>query len=1068
MRRHTWSGAAIAAALSLVIVGCSSDSSAPVEVQHGPHPTGSTQIALTRKADTLTVDQSLQLRAILPPAPGTIAPAITWTSSDTSVAFVTQSGVLFGLKKGKTTITVASRGFTDAAVIDVKPGIRDVVFDADSIAISLTQSVKIPFRVRDTDGNPVDLANHRVEWVSTAPDIAPLTGDATVTGRSIGSASLLLRVDNKVGSTGVRVLSKPVASVFVQPSSLVLARGISAQLTATTYDVNGNPVTGRNLSWSSSNSDVARVDNDGVVTTIAAGSAEINVNAEGRKMVVPVTVTASSGSTTTVPVASVTVTLNAPTLLAGQSTQANATLKDANGTVLTGRSVVWTSSDPTIASVDGTGKVGTLKAGTATITATAEGKSGSTSMTVGTPTVTVEPVATVNLTLPSSLNVGQSVQASVTLKDQQGGTLTNRAIAYVSSDANIASVTSSGIVTALKGGAVTITASSEGKSASAVVTAVAPKPAVHMITLAAGSASLKIGEITQVTAVPKDINGVPISGLTITWSSSPSTVATVSSSGVAAARSAGTAQVYAKADTVTRSIALTVVNDVVDDPETTPSTGGSGTLRAIATMAELPRASVATGYPTPARQVRVAAGANLQAAIDAAQPGDELLLAPGATYIGNFNLRNKGSSTAWITIRTDVSDAAIGAQGTRMTPSRAASANLARILTPNNASAIATDLSAHHWRLTGLEVSGTAAAAEINGIIRLGDGSSAQNSLSLVAHTLVVDRVYVHGLTSQSVRRCISLQSANSAVVDSWISECHSNNGDSQGIIGWNGPGPYLIRNNHIEGGHQGVFFGGADPAITNLSPSDISVIGNHITRPSSWIGVWQTKTIIETKNARRMLLEGNVIENVWQSAQAGYAVLLKSENQSGRAPWSQTADITVRYNLIRNMGNGFNIAANPGAYSSVPAARITIVDNVLENLGRSPYNGQGIPLQILGATLDVLVAHNSWSNAGNQAVSFDGAPTTRTVIHSNILPHGFYGVKGSGTGIGTGTLNYYAPGGVFAYDVLVGGDCGYYPSTTTCPSSIPGSPTPGYDARTIGADRAKVSAATSGVIVNP
>ena len=414
-------------------------------------------------------------------------------------------------------------------------------------------------------------------------------------------------------------------------------------------------------------------------------------------------------------------------------------------------------------------------------------------------------------------------------------------------------------------------------------------------------------------------------------------------------------------------------------------------MQAIATMAELPRASVSTTYPTPARQVRVAAGASLQAALDAAQPGDELLLAPGATFIGNFILRNKGTSTAWITIRTDVSDAAIGAQGTRMTPTRAASARLAKILTPNNAAAIATALSAHHWRLTGIEVGGTSGAQEINGIIRLGDGSGAQNSMSLVAHSLVVDRVYVHGLTSQAVGRCISLQSATSAVVDSWISECHSNNGDSQGIVGWNGPGPYLIKNNHIEGGHQGVFFGGADPAITNLSPSDITVIGNHITRPTTWIGVWQTKTIIETKNARRMLLEGNVIENVWASAQAGYAVLLKSENQSGGAPWSQSTDITVRNNMIRNMGNGFNIAADPGWAPAVPAARITIVDNVLENLGRAPFNGSAIPLQILGGTFDVLVAHNSWSNAGNQAISFDGAPTTRTVIHSNILPNGFY-----------------------------------------------------------------------------
>ena len=1065
MRRHTWSGAAVAAALALVIVGCSSDSSAPVEVQHGPQPTGSTQIALTRRADTLTVDQSLQLRAILPPTPGTIAPAITWASSDTSVAYVTQSGVLFGLKTGKTTITVSSRGFSDAAVVDVRPGIRDVVFEADSIAISLSQSVKVPFRVRDTDGNPVDLTKHRVEWVSTAPEIAPLTGDATVTGRSIGKASLLLRVDNKVGSTGVRVLAKPVASVFVQPSSLVLAAGISAQLTATTYDVNGNPVTGRNVSWSSSNTDVATVNAQGLVTTVAAGSAEINVNAEGRKSVVPVTVTGSAGNTS-VAVASVTVALNSSSLQAGQSTQGNATLKDASGAVLTGRSVVWTSSDPTVASVDGTGLVTTAKSGSVTITATSEGKSGNASMTVAAPTEAVEPVATVVLVLPSSLNVGQSVQSSVTLKDKNGNVLTNRAIAFVSSDANIASVTTSGIVTALKGGAVTITASSEGKSEGAVVTAVAPKPAVASITLAAGSTNLKIGEITQVTAVAKDANGNPISGVAFTWSSSSTTVATVSSTGVAAARSAGTAQISAKAETVTSSIGLTVTEEVVPDPETTPSTGGTGTLQAVANLAELPRASVPTGYPSPARQVRVAAGANLQAAIDAAQPGDELLLAPGATYVGSFLLRNKGSSTAWITIRTDVSDAAIGSPGTRMTPTRAASANLAKILTPDNMPAIATELLAHHWRLTGLEIGGTSGANEINGIVKLGEGDrSIQTSLATTAHHFVLDRVYLHGLPSQAVRRCVNLQSGTTAVIDSWLAECHSNNGDSQGIVGWNGPGPYLIQNNRIDGGAQVVFFGGADPAVPELVPSDITILGNHLTRPMSWKGVWQAKTLIETKNARRMLIEGNVIEGVYADAQAGFAFLLKSENQLCSAPYTQSADFTIRYNYVRNVASGFNIAGTAGYCASVPAARMTITDNIVESFNGL---GDGIPLQLLSGTVDVVAAHNSFGSTGNMAVSFDGAPGTRTVIHSNIIPNGWYGVKGSGTGTGTGTLTVYAPGGVFSYDVMVGGECTYYPSTTSCPSTAPTSPGPGYDARTIGADRTKVTAATSRSIVNP
>ena len=1067
MRRHTWSGAALLAALSLVAVSCSSDSSAPVESTHEPNHVGSTQIALSRKADTLSVDQSIQLNAIVPPAPGTIAPQITWTSSDNSVAIVTKTGVLFGLKSGRATITATTAGYSDATVVTVKPGIGVVDFESDSLAISLSESVKIPYRVTDTDGNPVDLSKHKVEWISTVPNVAGMTDDATVTGRSIGRTAVLLKVDNKVGSTGVRVVSKPVASVFANPSSLALAAGQTAQLVATTYDVNGDPISSKNISWSTSDATVATVTESGLVTTIAAGNAEIMVNASGRKTSVPVAVSAPSPSNGAAAVASVAVSLNASTLLAGQSTQASATLKDASGNVLTGRSIVWTSSDVTVASVNATGLVTALKGGAVTITASAEGKSGSASIVTAMPASTAAPVSTVTLTVASTISVGQTAQASVTLKDAQGNVLTNRAVAYVSSDENIVSVSTSGLATALKGGSVTITASSEGKHASAVVTSIAPKPAVANITMSINAPSLSIGQYTQVNAVARDANGVPISGLPITWSSSPSAVASVSSTGMAGGISAGNATIYAKIDTVTRGVGLTVTDDAPAAPAPT-SAGGTGTLNAVATLAELPRASVSTTYPAAARQVRVAAGANLQAAIDAAQPGDELLLAPGATFIGNFYLPNKGGSTAWITIRTDVSDAAIGAPGVRMTPSRAASANLAKILTSNPQPAIGTALSAHHYRLTGIEVGGTSGAQEVNGFIRLGDGSSAQNSLSLVANNIVVDRVYVHGQPTQAVRRCISLQSATTAIVDSWISDCHSNNGDSQGIVGWNGPGPYLIKNNHVEGGHQAVMFGGADPSITNLSPSDITMTGNRFTRPASWSGVWTTKTIIETKHARRMLLEGNIIENVWQSAQAGYALLLKSTNQSGTAPWSQSTDITVRYNIIRNIGSGINIAANPDPGTVVPAARITIVDNVFSNLGNGPYYGDGIPLQILGGTSDLIVAHNSWSNAGNQAVSFDGGATTRTVIHSNILPHGAYGVKGTGAGIGTSTLNVYAPGGVFAYDALVGGDCSLYPSTTLCPGSTPSAPGLGYDARTIGADVAKVNAMTSGVVVAP
>src|SRR5258705_1743968 len=218
MRRHARSGATILVALSLVAVGCGEKApSAPII---GTHGSGSSQVALTRAADTVAVDESVQLSAIIPSAPGTVAPTVSWSSSDPSVAIVTQNGVLFALKSGRTTVSVTARGYSDATSVTVRPSVREVTFESDSLAISLSQSVKLPYRVMDSDGNQVDLSTHKVEWATSDPQVVPLTGDATVTGRSIGGADLLLRVDRKEATTHVKVMAKPVASVVASPTSL--------------------------------------------------------------------------------------------------------------------------------------------------------------------------------------------------------------------------------------------------------------------------------------------------------------------------------------------------------------------------------------------------------------------------------------------------------------------------------------------------------------------------------------------------------------------------------------------------------------------------------------------------------------------------------------------------------------------------------------------------------------------------------------------------------------------------------------------------------------------------------
>ena len=733
---------------------------------------------------------------------------------------------------------------------------------------------------------------------------------------------------------------------------------------------------------------------------------------------------------------------------------------------------------------------------------------------------------TVTIALPdSTLIPGREMRASAEVRDQDGLVVSWAPVAWSTDGSGIVRISGDGLITAEKVGTTTISAFSDGVTATRTLSvdppwdgsdtrsdepssevkdsttapedsATSPGVAVHMVSISANATTLKVGESTQISGVVRDISGTPIPEVPISWSTSQANVATVESTGSTAgllrARGAGTATIYAKADTAVRSITITVTDSApAPSPSAPVPAGGSGGSYGSATAAELPRASVNTAYPAVNRQVRVPSGGNLQAAIDAAQAGDEILLAQGAVYAGNFYLRNKGVLNGWITIRTDVSDASIGAPGTRMTPSRAASANLAKIVTPNIYSALTTELGANHYRFTGVEIAVASSVMDMNALVRLGESQAIQNSTAATASNLIFDRTYIHGNPNGELRRCVMLNSASTAVVDSWLGECHSNMSESQAIIGWNGPGPYLIQNNHLEGGHEVIMFGAGGVTVQGVSPSDITIRGNHIMRPSSWKGVWQVKNLIETKHARRLLIEGNVIENTWADAQNGFAFVLKSENQNWDTPWTQTSDVTIRYNKIRNVASVFNLAAISSSAPAVPAARFVITDNIVENVGTGVFNGgDGRTFQLLPGLSDIVLMHNTIVSASGQnpaPIYFAGGGISRLVVHSNVLHHGSAGVKGDGTSEGTASLNTFASGALYSNNAMAyGGVASAYPANNWFPSTleeigfanlaggdyrISGASSyanKGYDGRNIGADVDQVNALTRNAVVGP
>jgi hypothetical protein len=160
---------------------------------------------------------------------------------------------------------------------------------------------------------------------------------------------------------------------------------------------------------------------------------------------------------------------------------------------------------------------------------------------------------------------------------------------------------------------------------------------------------------------------------------------------------------------------------------------------------------------------------------------------------------------------------------------------------------LAAPHSAHHWRFVLLELQGMADGDGDN--LTLGSGSSAQNSLSQVPHDLVVDRCYIHSDPVNGQKRGIALNSAATSVTGSYISDCKRIGQDAQAIAGWNGPDPFTISNNYLEGAAENLLFGGADPVIPEPVPSDIRITSNLISKPVRWRSEkWQVKNLLSRR----------------------------------------------------------------------------------------------------------------------------------------------------------------------------------------------------------------------------
>jgi GT2 family glycosyltransferase len=431
---------------------------------------------------------------------------------------------------------------------------------------------------------------------------------------------------------------------------------------------------------------------------------------------------------------------------------------------------------------------------------------------------------------------------------------------------------------------------------------------------------------------------------------------------------------------------------------------------------------------------RVDTALDFQAALDQVQPGQTILLEAGRLFEGPFYLPQK-QGDEWITIRTSTPDSRFVPPGRRVAPADAA--RMPR-LTAARDSVIQAEAGAHHYRFVGVEITPEPGVALTN-LVDLGTDSS---SIEAVPHHFVFERSFIHGDARAGSRRGIALNSAHTTIVDSYFSDFKEVGADSQAICGWNGPGPYSIVNNYLEGAGENIMFGGDQPTIPNLVPSDIEIKRNHLFKPREWREVggpeqrpdWSIKNLLELKNARRVLIEGNVLENSWVDSQVGFAVLFTPRGEV-RSSWQVVEDVTFRHNTVKHAGNGMALLGWDDINTSRQLRRVRITNNLFLDIGGEW--GKGWLFQVNHGTADVMIDHNTALQTGLVLIGGDTLPHTGFVFENNIAPHNDYGIIGSGRGPGMDSIAHYFPGAVIRRNVIAGGDAGIYPPDNFFPRRL-------------------------------
>ncbi len=447
--------------------------------------------------------------------------------------------------------------------------------------------------------------------------------------------------------------------------------------------------------------------------------------------------------------------------------------------------------------------------------------------------------------------------------------------------------------------------------------------------------------------------------------------------------------------------------------------------------------------------INVNVGGNLQNALNSAQPGDTVRIDPAGTFTAGYEIPVTASNaTQEIVVESMANASNFPNQYSRVNPS-SHSAFMPKIRGPgSNTTPLNAGNYTHHWRFQFIEFQTT---SNVSSIVAFGTSGSEQNTLDKVPRYMHMDRCIVRATSiTPDVGRGVFLNSRYSDIKNCWIGSIKKVGQDAQAIMGINGPGDYLIENNYLEAAGENIMFGGGDPGIVGLNPQNIIIRRNYFYKPLVWktqgSESWNVKNLFELKVGKYVTLEDNYLENCWHGEQQGVAIVLKSTNQDGGHTAAETAFVTVRRNVIRNMGGATNIAGNPERwrngveFPAVLAHDITFENNLFYDITWNEGWGRVIHVSKVN---NAHFRHNTFVTVPDQSnglAFFSETPVVDVfqgfIFNDNYGERGLYGIKGSDSGEGNVALADYTQNPQVQRNIVVGAPSWQYPSGNFYPAT--------------------------------